>query len=688
MMTSGDLPLHVLPELRQRLKWSLFSRVVIVSGLAVLLLLFLRIGSENPVSEASWLGALIATGYLHALLCLLLLSRTKHLVLLCHASIAFDLIWVSLCLLLIGGVQTPFPILYNLVILNGSVLLLRKGAFSTALFATLCYGIVHLVLPGWEDLRRLFPFVVNVSSFFSIALLGGYLAKRMTEAHQLLENQSREYGQLVSLKDTLVKNLDCGIVITDGEGSVSYMNRPAEEMVGVKSGDVAGSSLDTAIPELLLGRENDQKGVIGNAPRSGEIVVTRTGLKKSLSYSFLPLPGESGVSPGDLVIIQDVTQIRHQEEQKQKEEELKRKWQEQGTVIEESEFTDIVGRAGGMGQVFSLIRKTAGVSANVLITGESGTGKELVAKAIHKHSKRSQGRFVAVNCGAIPENLIESELFGHIKGAFTGAVADRPGLFFEANGGTIFFDEVGELPLHLQVKLLRVLQDRIVTPVGGNKPTKVDVRVISASNRDLKNEVEKGRFREDLYFRLNVIRIPLPPLRKRIEDIPLLVHHFVKHYSDKEAIQVSPKALGVLMGYSYPGNIRELENIIEHACAMTSSSEIDVEDLPEAIARQKTLTDDYTPKAPIDVSTAETQGANRADHPSEPQLQTGAKTLVEVEREHIRNVLEMTGWRIRGSKGAAAILGLKPTTLASRLKILGLERPSPIFRRPDDISSA
>jgi two-component system response regulator PilR (NtrC family) len=215
--------------------------------------------------------------------------------------------------------------------------------------------------------------------------------------------------------------------------------------------------------------------------------------------------------------------------------------------------------------------------------GESGTGKELVARAIHLNGPRKARPFIAVNCGAIPEALMESELFGHVRGAFTGAIADHVGLFKQADQGTIFLDEVGELPFQLQVKLLRVLQEKTFTPVGGNKPSKVDVRVISATNRNLRREMEEGRFREDLYYRLNVVQMTLPPLRNRREDIPVLAHYFMLKYAtlhDKKVEELSSSAMMHLMSYVYPGNVRELENIIDHAVTLTNKNILSDDDLP------------------------------------------------------------------------------------------------------------
>ena len=240
-------------------------------------------------------------------------------------------------------------------------------------------------------------------------------------------------------------------------------------------------------------------------------------------------------------------------------------------------FGNIIGQSSKMVSLYDLLEKVSPTKTNILITGESGTGKELVAKAIHYNSPRKEKPFVTLNCGAIPETLIESELFGHMKGAFTDAIATKKGLFEVADEGTLFLDEISELPLLMQVKLLRVLQDREFKRVGGTEDIRVDVRIISATNKDLEEAVKEKRFREDLFYRLNVIQIRLPSLRERKEDIPLLTNHFLKKYSEelnKNISKVCPQALQILLNYEYPGNVRELQNIIERAVALESSQEL------------------------------------------------------------------------------------------------------------------
>jgi len=253
-------------------------------------------------------------------------------------------------------------------------------------------------------------------------------------------------------------------------------------------------------------------------------------------------------------------------------------------VRERYDFSGLIGKSKKMRDVYTLIEKVAGSLANILIFGESGTGKELAAKAIHYNSPRKDKSFVAVNCGAIPETLMESELFGHQKGAFTGAVSDRPGLFEQAEGGTLFLDEIGEVPLQLQAKLLRVIQEREFRRVGGAESFKADVRLVAASNRELEEQVREGSFREDLFYRLNVVQVRMPSLRERQEDIPLLVEHFLKKYAGSgiESEIITPSALKLLMVYPFPGNVRELENLVER-CVVLGSRCIDRECLPPQV---------------------------------------------------------------------------------------------------------
>jgi two-component system response regulator AtoC len=296
----------------------------------------------------------------------------------------------------------------------------------------------------------------------------------------------------------------------------------------------------------------------------------------------------------------------------------------------------IIASSPAMIELLEVMERAAAFKSTVLLTGESGTGKEVLARAIHAQSLRRDESFVAVNCGAIPETLLESELFGHAKGAFTGADRARNGLFLEADKGSLFLDEIGELPRALQVKLLRVLQEEEVRPLGGAKPRTVDVRVIAATSRDLEADVEAGRFRDDLFYRLNVVRMIVPPLRERPKDIPLLVDHFLAHFRDtlgKSVQSIGDDALERLVAYSWPGNIRELENVIERAVILSSSDRIGLQDLPETVVRPQV---DGRPSSGQDL------GLKRARRSLEADLIRRALRATDGNRTHAARLLEIS----------------------------------------------
>jgi PAS domain S-box-containing protein len=348
---------------------------------------------------------------------------------------------------------------------------------------------------------------------------------------------------------------------------------------------------------------------------------------------------------------------------------------EQNTYLREEintvhNFEEIVGRSSGLLRVLADVERVAPTEASVLITGETGTGKELIARAIHSTGARRARPLIKLNCAALPTSLVESELFGHEKGAFSGALARRIGRFELAHGGTIFLDEIGDVPLEMQVKLLRVLQEREFERVGGNTPLKADVRVIAATNRDLHKAMREGRFREDLFYRLNVFPIQLPALRERANDIPLLVMFFLAKFTariGKRIDAVSPEAMARFQAYPWPGNIRELENVIERAVILSSGPELDVIPglLPSsAVSRVETV----TPSG----------GSVRATLPSSrdaaPSSDAPSSRVAGAERDRILAALRATEWRIDGEHGAAAQLGLNPSTLRSRIKKLGISR--------------
>src|SRR5215472_5612741 len=310
----------------------------------------------------------------------------------------------------------------------------------------------------------------------------------------------------------------------------------------------------------------------------------------------------------------------------------------------EAGFEQIVGRSVALRRVLRQVEVVAPTDSGVMIQGETGTGKELIAQAVHNRSGRRDRPFIKVNCAAIPSGLLESELFGHEKGAFTGAIARKPGRFELADKGTLFLDEVGDIPLDLQAKLLRVLQEREFERLGSTRTQQVDVRVIAATHRDLKQMVAEGTFRSDLYYRLHVFPLTIPPLRDRREDVPFIVRHFVDKYSQRMNRQIetiSPRTMEVLKDYAWPGNVRELQNFIERAVILSPGTSL---------------------RVPLDELTQETVQSS----------QTHLSTLEEMEREHVLRALKESNWVTGGPKGAAAKLGMKRTTLAYRIRKLGI----------------
>ena len=312
------------------------------------------------------------------------------------------------------------------------------------------------------------------------------------------------------------------------------------------------------------------------------------------------------------------------------------------------DFKEIIGKSEEIQAVFTLVDKVADTDSTILVCGESGTGKELIARAIHYRSIRAESPFVSINCGALPESLLESELFGHVKGSFTGAIRDKDGLFKVASGGTFFLDEVGETSPAIQVKLLRVLQEREIIPVGGTVPIKVNARLIAATNADLERAVEENHFRADLFYRLNVIPIVIPPLRQRRDDIPLLVEHFLEKAQIKtgEKKTISKEAMNLLTEYDFPGNVRELENIMERAVILKDGEQVEVEDLTDNVR---------------------TRTGNRRCL----SMDTAQMTLEELEKEYLISVLEETNWQ---KKKASSILGINASTLYRKIQRYGLER--------------
>lgn len=464
-----------------------------------------------------------------------------------------------------------------------------------------------------------------------------------------------------------------GIYGVNVHGVTTFVNPAAERMLGYKAAELVGKDMHSVIhhhrpdgshypstecPIYIAFRQGSVKTV------DDEVFWGKNGRPVRVEYTSTPIV-DSGAVVGAVIVFRDIT------ERKRNEERLKVALEENARLRERLEMEnaylqeeirshtnhhDILGNSGAIAHILKQIDMVASTDANVLITGESGTGKELVARAIHQASPRRGRPLIRVNCAAIPRDLFESEFFGHAKGAFTGALRNRVGRFELAHGGTIFLDEVGEIPLDLQSKLLRVLQERSFERVGEEKTREVDVRVIAATNRDLKKEASAGRFREDLYFRLNVFPIECTPLRNRPSDIPVLADHFLKNACARLNVKM-PKLtktnIAALTAYTWPGNARELQNVIERAAILAHNGKLSFS-LPELVPAGER----HTPPPP-----------------SFPDAGDGILTMdamQELERHNIRRALDACEGRVSGAGGAAELLGIKPTTLYSRIRAMGL----------------
>lgn len=585
--------------LRRRLLWFLLLRVSLATCLlGVVALLYYRNDAGQGPAGGRVLTAIVLT-YGVSVVSGLLLTRVRNLALFSYVQVIFDTLFVTGVVLLTGGLHSPFVFLYHLAILNAALFLFQRGALVAASLAALCYGgTVDLMyygalppagfspaafllggpLPGFHLTVWL---TAILSSFYVIALLGSYLTQRLSRIELLLAERDSALGRLSSLYQGVIQNWESGVLITDVSGRIEYANSLLCALLGTAAPQLVGRAVCDVLP-------SPQSSLATVEPIEVS-VPGEDGGERVLRILHSPLSDPDGHHVGTLYSVQDVTRVKLIEREVQEAEELAQLAAREGAIALEP-FAGLVGRSESMAKVYQLVGKVADSQTTVLITGESGTGKELVARAIHEKGPRATRPFIPVNCGAIPESLMESELFGHVKGAFTGAVSDRIGLFRQAEGGTLFLDEVGELPLALQVKLLRVLQNREVTPVGSSKAVEVDVRVLAATNKNLAEEVAAGRFREDLFYRLNVIHISLPPLRERQGDLPLLIHHFLSHFAavnGKTVHSVAPDAMHALLHYSYPGNIRELQNFIQHAVTLAEGDTIQLQDLPFPLVERR-----------------------------------------------------------------------------------------------------
>jgi len=476
---------------------------------------------------------------------------------------------------------------------------------------------------------------------------------------------TRTVDELVRLNELILRCAGEGIYGLDSNGITTFVNRSAAEMLGWELGELVGQPQHEIIHHT---RPDGSDYPAAECPIyaaihdgavhrvDNEVFWRKDGTCLAVEYVSTPMHDENGDLVGAVVTFRDISERKRQqaalESALQEVGQLKDRLEAENLYLQQEiklnhDFEEIIGSSGSLKKTLHRIEQVADTDATVLLLGETGVGKELFARAIHDLSSRRLRPLVKVNCAALPANLIESELFGHEKGAFTGAIAPRVGRFELADGGTVFLDEIGELPLELQAKLLRVLQEGQFERVGGSRTLEVNVRIIAATNRDLARAVWAGGFRDDLYYRLNVFPVTVPSLRERREDIHPLVRHFVRKLSAKLGKQIDSvpdQVQAALQRYDWPGNIRELENVIERAVILSQDGVLRVD---EAL--------DTRPRSP---------GGDGG----------GPRTLSDVEREHIVAVLEQTAWRIEGPKGAALILGLHANTLRSRMKKLDIEK--------------
>ena len=465
-----------------------------------------------------------------------------------------------------------------------------------------------------------------------------------------------------------------GIYGVNADGNTTFVNPAAQRMLGYTADELVGKNMHAILHHT---HADGRPYAVCDCPIyaafsdgevhkvSDEVFWHKDGHSIAVEYTSTPIR-ENGKAVGAVVVFRDVSERKETERQLraalEELETLKQRLELENAYLqeeiqEEHHYQEIVGRSKALRKTIEKIEQVAPTDATVLITGESGTGKELIARAIHQSSGRSERALIRVNCAAVPRELFESEFFGHVKGAFTGAVRDRAGRFELANGGTLFLDEVGEIPLELQSKLLRVLQEGQFERVGSDRTLTADVRVIAATNRDLEADVADGRFREDLYFRLNVFPIHSAALRERIEDIPLLVIHFltlIGRRFGRTDLRISEADMRRMQAYSWPGNVREMQNVLERAVIIAAGRSLRIE-LPEACTAAH--------GAECPVATRE-----HGDIITEQQRR-------ERDRQAIVAALEKSGGKVFGTGGAAEILGLKPTTLASRIKRWKIEVP-------------
>ncbi len=654
-------------------RWMVAARLCLLALVLLWSSVALSFGGEDPIGSMQAVYAPLACMFALSAASAAWLRTHKAGIIFTTLQLVLDIVVITGIIYTTGDAMSPFLFLYLPHVMATSILLSRRAGLMLSVMSTVAYLAMLAGIHFRYFAASNGSFIVQAprggvflqvlglgSAMVLISFATGFLTRRLSSSRALAEQSQRDLSRLDQEQRALINGLQDGVISVALDETVANLNQAARDLLRINESEVVGKSF----AQILKGV--DPSADLKKLPEqleARELEFTPVGSESAvkLSYQGSPVFDEHGNQTGMIFIFKDVTKLHSIEEQLKMQERMAQLLaQKEGPHIgARTKLSNFVGESPIMQKVFNLIDRVASSDATVLISGESGTGKELVAKSIHLGSPRAQASFVAVNCGAIPENLIESELFGHKKGSFTGADSDSLGLFRQAERGTVFLDEIGELPLAMQTKLLRALQEKKVRPIGGERDIPINVRVIAATNRNLKREVEAKNFREDLFYRLNVINVQLPPLRERKEDIPVLVNSILRGLVKSGRTPVVPPAtMQLLLNYRYPGNVRELENLLERALVL--GGEVILPDhLPDAVretlptqaatpARQETeIIVDESIEFPVDLD----------------------KVLATIERRY----LEMALTRSKGiKKRAAELLGMNFRSFRYRLQKFGI----------------
>jgi two-component system, NtrC family, response regulator PilR len=597
---------------------------------------------------------------------LVLLNRFSSIKILGALQLSVDIVLLTYILALTQNTSS-FSFYLILIIcaslVTNSFSALLIAAFSGVCYALLMNGTFFLESGNTVDGVGAGQILISYFALICAALVSALYAKGRDKLHDSLHKQHQELKKVTNNQMQLMNSLAEGVITVDIHSAITGINDAAKAILGISSYEpdrIVGKNITSALSSV--GADSAQVMTALNSDGSCEMTIKGSENTESvLRCTSLNLHSDTTEDGGRVLFFSDVSELKNIESRLEFHEKMTRLFSEldRGETNDSISSSILIGKSSQIQEIHSVICKLGPSDAPALILGESGTGKEVVAKSLHASSLRCNKPFIPVNCGAIPESLIESELFGHVKGAFTGADRDTVGLFREAEGGTLFLDEVGELPLHLQAKLLRVLQDKSVRPVGGSREIPIQVRIIAATNRNLKEEIRRGTFREDLYYRLRVVEIPIPPLRSRRDDIPLLIAHFLDKdgFSPMDGSSISPEALSLLMHYDYPGNIRELENILSRGRVLGGGA-ILPENLPEEVRC-------------LDTSTSSKGVRNSGSSISDVKVPVQLEELLEgIEKEYLIEALSISNGV---KKDASRLLGLNFRSFRYRLKKYGID---------------